>query len=135
MIFINTLINIYISADKKFVSNALNDWGGLQNVLSSTFLFIFLAKLRLENTPRPIAFCISKVSEYSLATYLLSYIGDKTVYNYAQKMGYASLDKFGYFILSVLCVFIISMFLSTVLNFIYSIICRLCYIFNHMFRN
>lgn len=56
------------------------DWGSIQNVVSATLLFSLIFALRLPNPSSVFGKVVICVSRYSLGTYLLSWIMDKTFY-------------------------------------------------------
>lgn len=50
-----------------------NNWYGPGVMVSAVLVFSLLRKVRLDRTPRPVAWCIHKGAELSLAIYLVSW--------------------------------------------------------------
>lgn len=77
-----SVFNIYRSYPDTFVSGAYNEWGGFENVTTSTLAFLLLLHLNLKNMPSPFSKIILKISSLSFGAYLLSYISDGIIYPY-----------------------------------------------------
>lgn len=122
VILINSAVNIVISYNEPFVYNALNDWGGIENTLASALFFIFLKKLDLNNCPNIIAVCVTKISEWSLGAYLLSWIFDNYAYGKLASLVPIAENRWMLYPVMTLFVFVCSMALSAIVNTVYKLI-------------
>lgn len=114
-------VNIAISHGKPFVYDALNDWGGIENLLSATFFFVFLKKLNLKRCPQVIAAGITKISEWSLAAYLLSWIFDNYAYAKLFEAVPSEEARWVFYPVMVLFTFVCSLALSALVNAAYGL--------------
>ena len=80
-IFIFGSITVFNSYGKSYASGVFNDWGGLPNFVTATLIFILLLNLNLGRLPSFFKGIIAKIAELSLATYLLSYMFDRYIYD------------------------------------------------------
>lgn len=68
------------SEGNTFGWNDYTDWGSIQNFVSSLLLFSFIMSLKLPRSCTLRGSIVNHLSRYSLATYLMSWILDKTLY-------------------------------------------------------
>lgn len=121
IILINSSVNVIISYNQNFVWTKMVDYGGIQNVLSTTALFIFLSSINLGSTDSFFARTIAKISKLSFGMYLLSWIMDQIVYHRLNEPIPVIQERFKFYIVAVPVVFIGSMILSAVANGIYKL--------------
>ncbi len=126
---INSFVNIIISYNKGFVWTALADWGGIENTLSATLLFVFLKKINLERCPKAAAVCMMKISEWSLGMYLLSWIFDQYAYPKLTTAVSVIDERWKFYIVMVGFVFVCSAILSGIVDIIYRLLVKLAYKF------
>ncbi len=118
-VLVSSGVNIAVSHGEPFVYNPLNDWGGIENLLSATFFFVFLKKLNLKRCPKVISVCITKISEWSLAMYLLSWIFDNYAYAKLLEAVPSEEARWAFYPVMVLFTFICSLALSALVNAVY----------------
>lgn len=123
MIFIFVVVfgsfNYYRSYGGTFKWGAYSDWGGIQNVVISVLLFIFIMNLDFSACPSKIKEMLAKLSELSFGCYLLSYIADQYVYKIVRAKEPVMVRRLEYYPIAVLTVFLCSMLLSYIINWIY----------------
>lgn len=80
MVLLFGSINFYKFQGGVFLRPDYQDWFGFENVIDSVLLFLMLLNIKTECLPQFIKNMIAKISSWSFAMYLLSYIFDNLFY-------------------------------------------------------
>lgn len=102
-----------------FKQDVWNNWAGFTTLVPTALLFLFLARINTDKTPRFIKFAVTKIAEVSLSVYLVSYIFDNYAYPFLNSaLGYMP-DRLIYYFAVVPFVFAASLGLALVIDLIY----------------
>lgn len=77
---ISGVYNIWRSYPNPFVWGVWNDWGGWQNVLDSTVMFLLLNSIKYPEKETKISKMLGFISKVTFGAYLLSWIPDQVLY-------------------------------------------------------
>lgn len=123
-VFASTQFNIYRSLNNVFEGHLYNDWYGWQNVLSTTFLFSLLSRMKLEKLPVIVKGILYGISRLSLGIYLASWIVDQEVYQRLKMEVPNFKDRMPYFVTTVSRVFVGAFILALAAEVIYVILSK-----------
>lgn len=116
------LFGIYAYLRSKDTYFVRGDWGDLPNVINSVLVFLFFLRIDTQKIPLAIKNTIVKISEWSFAIYLLSWIAD----NYVYPILNSKIDWFGnrliYYFIVVPIIFLFSTIMAIGVEGIYKII-------------
>ena len=125
-LLLSSIINILVSYNKNLVFNAMNDWGGFENALTSTFLFLFLTKLNLGKAPAAVKSLLKIVANLSFGAYLSTWFFDDYFYVAFNAIISDVPAKMKYYIIAVPCIFIGALIVSAVINVFYFLLTHGC---------
>ena len=126
VVLLNTAWNMKTYAGVNYKWDAINDWFGPGNLLTSVLVFIWIKNRDFGWMPKLAARGFALVSKLSLGMYLVSYIFDQLLYPLLNTAIFPMQQRFGYFFLIVPLVFLGSFLLSYILDRIYYAISWIC---------
>ena len=114
-----TAYNIWRSYSVPFVWGAWADWGGFENVIDATLLFLLINSLSYEKISERTGRAIGKIASVTFPAYLVSKIADTAVYGYLKEMVPIMTRRLNYFPAAVLTVICASLLMGAAVNIIY----------------
>lgn len=122
VLILSATFNYIRSYGRTFEWAIYNDWGSLENILSSSLIFIFILNLNFQKIRKGLRTVISKISDLSYVAYLVSQVFELILYTFLDNNCSGFYQKSVYYITSVLLIFIVSLVTSYIISIIYKII-------------
>ncbi|MCH5304520.1 MAG: acyltransferase family protein, partial [Ruminococcus sp.] len=109
--------NIYRNYGSTYKYGYLINWGNFETYVLTCALFVLLSRIPTQNMNVKAKWCLWKLSDLALGTYLISYIFDRTVYyDFLNKNIETVNDKLPYYLLVVPIIFVLSNIASIIIN-------------------
>jgi surface polysaccharide O-acyltransferase-like enzyme len=120
-LLLNGFINIYITKKGTFIDGGLNNYSSTLVLFTSLYLFIYVLKVDLEKVPNIFKWLLEKISQNTLSIYLISYIFDRTIYDFIRpfienRILFSSICILGVFICSFICALILDKIYDKFIN-------------------
>ena len=115
------LFSFYRCRNGLFIWGDWQSWGSAFVTLQTVLVFTFLVQRSYRWVPKPVQGVITKVSEWSLGAYLVSWVFDKLVYAWLNAAVPDTLDRLPWFVVAVPVVFACSVAVSGVLELIHNV--------------
>lgn len=122
-------LNVYKSYGTTFQWGAWQDWGSLQNVVTTVLVFSLMKDVRFSSDtvcPGRISGILKKVSGWCLGAYLVSSVFDQLFYPILNARVPNVPDRLPYFLIMVPLIFVCSLGLSALLNLGYDLLGKGC---------
>lgn len=124
VLLLNGTFNYMRSYGKSFEWAIYTDWGSIQNILSSTLIFLLIINMDFKRMPKWISKVISKNSELSYVAYLVSQFFELVIYTYINNNCSGFYNKVQFYLPATLGIFVSSIIVSYLINCIYKLIIK-----------
>jgi len=118
------LHNYFYSYGKFFNTGIHQNWGAIQNVITSVLVFVFILNINFDKLNNNVKKVLKKISDCCLGAYLVSFIFDDYLYKILNSNVAKVSDKLNYFVIIVPVIFVCSIILSLLLNLLYDLLIK-----------
>lgn len=122
VVMISSIFNIYRYHNSNFMFENFTSWPGIENVISSSILFLLLKQIYLDNKPKIIINMIKKISDLEYAAYLVLPLVETVIYFYFNKKVLGFNNRIIYYPVITSLIFIGSLLLSYVITNLYHLL-------------
>lgn len=116
-----TAFNIWRNYSVPFIWGKWQSWGGFENVVDATLVFLLINSFNYENVPEGMSKGLGKIGGITFAAYLLSKVPDILLYEKLREAVPEMTMRINYFPVMVPSVIIISLIMAAIVQLIYTV--------------